>query len=318
MKNVRAHISRSPLFKAALGALVVSSFCRRLFRCATTAGSGRTIFRPGHMGRHVDRNSQRVDDELCHHDREPICQQARSRLRFVPNVTSVGPSQINVSGIGLVNVLRPSSVGLVAFSGGEFQANEATCIFYNPAVSAYQLACNVDLTPIGKPELFRGSTLTRGYLIEDGSCYSETGQYAPLFSVIGTTYNANAPVACSGGQFAVPYANGTMYGVLDTQGAHTASRITSAGSGCTATAVGTLCGSQNQTLSTSQMPSFSVAISGGPFLVPGGSQQASAGTTTSSLAVFDGSASPTGSFTGGGLAHPILNPVLFGQSYIKY
>src|SRR5579864_3375351 len=133
-------------------------------------------------------------------------------LRFVPGFTNTGPTQVNVNGLGLVNVFRPSSIGPVAFSGQEFWAGELTCITYTG--SFFQLGCNVDMTPIGKTVEFRGSGAPRGTLIEDGSCVSAT-TYAALATVIGTQYGS-----CSAGLFAVPDSRGSFFAALDNQGAN--------------------------------------------------------------------------------------------------
>lgn len=247
-------------------------------------------------------------------------------LRFVPGtgLTNTGPTQINVSGIGLVNVLRPSSNGLVAFSGGEFQAGEMTCVSYNPAASAYQLACNVDLTRIGQAVEFRGPTAPRGTLIEDGTCYSQTGIYAPLFAVIGTTYNALAPVGCSGSQFAVPDSRGTAFVALDGQGANgLAGRITTA-SCATPNAVGE-CGHEQATLTASVIPTISVGAGGQ--IIPASntaiSQTPAPGTggpeVPNTAGTWTGFSSLTSTGTGGtSPTHPVLNPSSFGRRAIKY
>lgn len=176
-------------------------------------------------------------------------------LRFVPGFTNTGPTQINVSSLGLVNVVRPSSIGNTGLSGGELLAGELTCVVYNG--TAYQLGCNVDMTPIGRTVEYRGSTTPRGTLIEDGSCISRT-TFAGLFSVIGTTYGA-----CDGSTtFALPDSRGTSFAALDTQGSSgAANRITSAGSGCNATVVG-LCGSQSSTLVYTNLPGHTHNFSG--------------------------------------------------------
>ena len=242
------------------------------------------------------------------------------QLRFIPGFTNTGPTQINVSGIGLVNVLRPSSIGLVAFSGQEFLAGEPTTIEFNG--TAYVLARNIDVTPIGKVVQFRGSTAPRGTLIEDGSCVSQT-TYAPLFSVIGTTYGT-----CGTGLFALPDSRGSVFAALDTQGANgAAGRITSAGSGCTATSVGTRCGAQSQTLSLQQIPAgITASGNSGSVTFLGGTSEATAlpgsggsgvGVQASGSFLSAVSVTTTSNNTGG-TAHPILNPVLLGLSAIKY
>lgn len=254
-------------------------------------------------------------------------------IRFVPGagLTNTGPTQINVSGIGLVNVLRPSSIGLVAFSGGEFQAGEMTCISYNSVASTYQLECNVDMTRIGQTVEVRGSTAPRGTLIEDGSCVSQT-TYAALFSVISTTYGT-----CSGSNFMLPRSNGTAFVAFDAQGANgAANRITTAS--CATPNAPTLCGTETKTLVTANLPPYTpqgglslnvgsltgVYTGGTPVVegsgggIGGGGSFGVAGGTGVSI-----SGAPGGSFTGtaqGGASTPlpVLSPTLPGIRAIKF
>lgn len=259
-------------------------------------------------------------------------------IRFVPGagLTNTGPTQINVSGIGLTNVLRPSSIGLVAFSGGEFQAGEETCVTYNPVASAYQLACNVDMTTIGRTIDFRGSATPRGALLEDGSCVSQT-TYAALFSVISTNYGS-----CAAGLFKLPRSNGEAFVALDNQGANgPANRITFAGSGCDATTIGD-CGLQAYTLHPTELPTITspvtvVASTGSPNfpnniststvvqpVVASGSTAYVPSWGNSSGGVSDanamvGTASSNNTNAGStGVAHPLLNPLSLGRRAIKY
>ena len=230
-------------------------------------------------------------------------------LRFTPGFVNTGPTTINVSGIGAVALVRPSSIGNVALSGGELQTGELTCVTYNG--TAYQLSCNVDMTPIGKTVEYRGSATPRGTLVEDGSCVSRT-TYAPLFSVINTTYGV-----CDGSTtFGLPDSRGSVFGALDNQGANgAANRVTVGVSGCPATSP-IFCGNQATTLTSGNLPSFTVSfsqinllglnVSGGGFntLIPnsgGGSLYVN-----------------TGTFTGSNTAFPRLMPTLFGSRSIKY
>jgi microcystin-dependent protein len=260
-------------------------------------------------------------------------------LRFVPGFTNTGPATLN-DGFGAVAIVRPSSIGNVALSGQELLTGELTCVTYNG--TAYQLSCNVDMTKIGQTVEVRGSVAPRGTLIEDGSCVSQT-TYAPLFSVIGTTYGT-----CSAGLFAVPDSRGTMFAANDNQGVNgAAGRITTAGSSCNAVSVGVLCGAQNRTLTAAQIPTITASGAAlGVSVSVSGSISGSAATNAISLtpsgaaAVIlspSGAAQPTavtGSFSGsgsggttsgpvtsstntGGAAHPVLNPILTGLRAIK-
>jgi len=248
-------------------------------------------------------------------------------FRFIPGFTNTGPTTIN-DGLGAVALVRPSSIGNVAFSGGELLAGELTSIIYTGSV--YQLASNVDLTRIGQSVELRGTSATapRGTLIEDGSCVSQT-TYAALFSVIGTAYGS-----CSAGLFALPDSRGTMFAALDNQGSNgAANRITSGGSGCNGTTIG-LCGSQLHTLLTTEVPNLNVTGLASNFRISGGSSinllLPDQGAAVRTLAFTGGTVFGLGSggnlagdvagatTNGGGGAHSILNPVLLGRRAIKY
>lgn len=241
-------------------------------------------------------------------------------LRFIPGFTNTGPTTLN-DGTGAVPIMRPSSIGPVALSGQELWAGELTCVSYNSAASAYQLGCNVDLRPIGDIVEFRGPTAPRGTLIEDGSCVSRT-TYAPLFSVIGTTWGT-----CDGSTtFAVPDSRGEMIAALDNQGANgSANRITTAGSSCNATAVGGSCGSQNQTLTAAQLPANipnSATTTSSSVLPPINATNGVAVPGTASAYIFQsGSVTYATTVTinpSGGATHPILNPISLARRAIKY
>lgn len=253
-------------------------------------------------------------------------------LRFIPNSPNTGPTTINVSGLGNVAIVRPSSIGNVALSGGELQSGELTCITYNG--TAYQLSCNVDMTPIGRTVEYRGAALPRGTLIEDGTAVSRT-TYAPLFSVIGTTYGPGDGSTT----FNLPLSNGTIFAALDNQGTATANRITSGGSGCNATAIG-LCGLQNATLTLPQLPTgitsanavqaISVTTGGSLNLLSNGGPNSASATgsggafgwqnlpTNGPVASSGNNAIAVTSNNTSGNAHPILNPMLLGRRAIKY
>lgn len=252
-------------------------------------------------------------------------------LRFIPNSPNTGPATINISGLGAVAIVRPSSIGNVTLSGGELQTGELTCVVYNGA--AYQLACNTEMTAIGRTVDFRGATTPRGTLIEDGSAVSRS-TYAALFTVIGTTYGAGDGSTT----FNVPLSNGTAFVAMDNQGVTTANRITSAGSGCAATAVG-LCGAQNQTLTLAQLPtniasngSNSISVTSS-VVVPTGSLTyvtvSSPGSGAYGLNppqptnanIASTNASQTIAVTSNntsGASHPLLMPILIGRRAIKY
>jgi microcystin-dependent protein len=174
-------------------------------------------------------------------------------ISFLAGATNTGPTTINISSIGAVAIQRQSSIGPTALSGGEITIGELVTVMYTGTV--YLITSYVDTTPIGGTVQYRGSATPRGTLIEDGSCVSRT-TYAPLFSVVGTTYGA-----CDGTTtFAVPDSRGTGFWALDNQGANgAANRVTTVGSGCNATTVG-LCGAQNVILTRPNLPNVGIAM----------------------------------------------------------
>lgn len=246
-------------------------------------------------------------------------------IYFIPGsgLTNTGPTQINVSGIGLTNVLRPSSIGLVGFSGQEFTAGEETCITYNSVAAAYQLACNVDMTPIGRTVETRGAVAPRGSIVEDGSCVSQT-TYAALFTVIGVTYGT-----CGSGLFKLPFSNGTGFVAFDNQGVNgPANRVTTAS--CANPNSPIECGSQLATLTPSLVPTLSLSVNSGAtnFVFFTGNSfdgvnsggagaagfNAGSGTPSIGTTVF-GTTSGTG---GSSVSHPVQNPMLPGIRAIRY
>jgi hypothetical protein len=261
-------------------------------------------------------------------------------IRFLPGNTNTNTTPaaltltINLDGggtIGPVTVNRKTpNLGLQACSGAEFQSGILTEVTYDGTV--FEINTPIDYTPVGKSIELRQSSLTAppGYLIEDGTCYSRTG-YPALFSSVGTTYNAGAPSACSGSQFAAPFSNGTAFVALDNQGANTANKITNAGSGCTFTSVGAFCGNQNGNILQTHLPNIGLPVSDpghthvlqiffntesngtgtnfGFFTNSGSSSPLTTNTATTGITVRTG---------GSNTPFPILQPIQGGLRAIKY
>jgi hypothetical protein len=178
--------------------------------------------------------------------------------RFIvgANLNNLGPTTMNISSTGPTSIVRMTQSGFKELVGGELFNGNIAELVYNGGV--YILQGRFDI--VGSTIAFRGTSAPNGYLIEDGSCVSQT-TYAALFAEIGTTYGS-----CSAGLFKLPDSRGSMLAGLDNQGgAGAANRLTSAGSGCTATALtGTGCGSQSSTLtSTDQLPPYTPSFGSG-------------------------------------------------------
>jgi microcystin-dependent protein len=252
-------------------------------------------------------------------------------ITFFPGFTNTGPTTVNINSIANTTTLRPSSLGLVGLSGGELQTGVLTTIVYDG--TNFDIVAPVNPAPIGSTIDLRGtsSSAPPGYLIEDGSCISQT-TYAALFSSIGTTYGG----ACGGGLFELPDSRGTIFAALDGQGVNgIAGRITTA-SCATPNAIG-LCGTETKTLLLTQLPT-GITSAGNVTVVSGGTNIISASVNNPSFNFAAGggsilSALSTGAVSGqqtstgsntltsnntNGLAHAVLNPVLMGRRAIKY
>jgi microcystin-dependent protein len=98
----------------------------------------------------------------------------------------------------------------------------------NPLVGDINITGNykingATLVPTGTVSAFAGSSAPSGYLLCDGSEYSETGTYAALFSVLGSTYNTGGETA---DHFRVPDLRGRVIAGLDNMGGSSANRLT--------------------------------------------------------------------------------------------
>jgi hypothetical protein len=215
---------------------------------------------------------------------------------------------------------RPSSIGLTSLSNSELFAGETTSLKYNGSV--FVLTSNVDMTPIGATVQSRG-TVSRGSLVEDGSCVSQT-TYAALFVVISNAYGS-----CSAGLFKLPDSRGQGFFAYDGQGANgNAGRITTATCATPNNAGGT-CGGEKETLTSGNVPSISISvgIAGNNIPITTGTVSNSSTVNTSSSsgnfpqanAGWGNAASLTGT---AGNASPsavaTLPPITLGLRAIKY
>ena len=248
-------------------------------------------------------------------------------VTFIAGFSNTGPLQINVNGAGLTNVFRRSQLGATMSVGGEVVAGQVVAVQWDG--TRWQCT-SCQFVRVGEVLDMATTTLPAGHLVGDGSCVSQT-TYADLFSLVGTSYGS-----CSAGNFALPDLRGRMTAGYDTQGTQgAASRMTNAGSGCTATTVGVGCGFQTQTLSAAQLPAnigfsgsglvYSVSSTDFLFIGVGGAPSAGfcnggANCPLSGTVQTGASAVATGAVntSGGGNPHPILNPVQTVMKVIKF
>lgn len=155
------------------------------------------------------------------------------------------------------------------------------------------------MAPTGVVLPFAGPSAPTGWLLCFGQAVSRT-TYATLFAAIGTTYGAGDGSTT----FLLPDLRGRVAAGTDNMGGTAASRLTTAGSGVNGASLGASGGGQTHTLTEAQMPAHThnAIMSGGA----GGSFGVGE----------NGTASATSS-TGGGQAHPNVQPTIILNHIIK-
>jgi microcystin-dependent protein len=161
------------------------------------------------------------------------------------------------------------------------------------------------IAPTGTITAFAGSSAPAGYLLCDGSEYSET-TYATLFSVIGSVYNTGEETA---NHFRVPDLRGRVIAGLDNMGGTSGNRLTDLSGGLNGDVLGATGGNESHTLSESQIPAHTHGIGGRTLdMALGGSNYR--------LSPASGSIGDTKS-TGGGEAHNNVQPTIILNYIIK-
>lgn len=175
-------------------------------------------------------------------------------LTFKAGFSNTGPLTVNGT-----NVFRLSQLGATMTVGGEIIAGQQVILEYD-GTQFQCMSCGV--YHIGESKDFTTPTIPAGWAIENGTCVSTT-TYADLFSLYGSSdiwSPGSTGGACAGGQFHLPYANGSASVAYDTQGSVTANKLTNAGSSCAATSVGVNCGLQNRTIGQGNLPNYNLAV----------------------------------------------------------
>lgn len=159
-----------------------------------------------------------------------------------------------------------------------------------------------------------------GYLWQDGAAVSRT-TYAALYAVIGTTYGTGDGSTT----FNLPDSRGRVVAGKDNMGGTAANRLTTAGGGVNGAALGASGGSQTHTLTAAQIPAHTHPVTdpthshGGTYTGGGAGGNFGVGdngVTGSTAAASTGIS--VGNNTGGGGAHPIVQPTLVANKVIKY
>lgn len=117
------------------------------------------------------------------------------RVSFKAAATNTGSATLNVNAIGAKTIVKMTSYGESALSGGEIQEDGIYEFVYstvlNGAAGAWLILnpSNVEVTPPGFGGPYFGGSVPSGWLLCNGAAISRT-TYSRLFTAIGTTWGS--------------------------------------------------------------------------------------------------------------------------------
>lgn len=153
---------------------------------------------------------------------------------------------------------------------------------------------------------YAGSTAPTGYLMCYGQSLLRT-DYPDLFAAIGTTYGS-----ADSTHFNAPDGRGRVAAGKDNMGGTAAGRLTSAAGGLDGTVLGAAGGADTHTLTAAQIPAHTHNLS-----VGGASNGSGANTNFWQGANAVGAGANTAANSGGGSAHPNVQPTVVFNKIIK-
>ena len=230
-------------------------------------------------------------------------------LRVHDNSTAGGIRLAKLSEAGLSAIANLSVLGNVSGASAvpvavdikdedAMTSDSATALATQQSIKAY-VDSNAGI-PTGTVTAFAGSTAPTGYVLCDGSEYSETTESA-LFAVISTTYNTGGETA---NHFRVPDLRGRVVAGLDS-----ANNVLNETTSIDGTALGEFGGDDVHTLTIAQMPAHDHGGANSQVSDPAGTNL-TIGTTGS----FDFVSLPS---EGGGQAHNNVQPTIILNYIIK-
>lgn len=262
--------------------------------------------------------SNQIFDTLAHMD--------GAMIAFVPHTTSGATVTLAVDSVGAKPLRSAPSVELP--SGVLVQGTPYVATYNNSDAVWYLQGFTINpyIVPIGGLMPYIGASAPNSaFVLPFGQAISRT-TYSVLFGLVSTTFG----IGDGSTTFNVPDLRGRAIFGQDNMGGSAAGRITAAGGNFDGTLLGATGGSQNQTLTQAQLPSYnlspsSITISSYtnigtlPDIVVSNGVAVTVNTGASQAGVAVGTnAAPATSFSFGGTipsggsssAHPILSPAM--------
>lgn len=161
----------------------------------------------------------------------------------IPLSYTVGYEEVYLNGVLLVRAVDyvattgTSITGLTALTANDVVTVIApqNMVYGDYFTQAQVTALLALTTPVGTVNPYAGAAAPSNWVLCDGSQYPQTGTYAALYAVVGTTYNTGGETS---GYFRVPDLRGRAIAGKDNMGGTAANRITSGNSGVAGTTLG--------------------------------------------------------------------------------
>ena len=189
-------------------------------------------------------NNQAVTATLPTYVQTPL-----TAVVFIAGFTNTGPMTTPSGGLTVgstpqLTVVRRTTDGLQPLAGGEIIAGTVTAVVYDG--TRYQLVSNISPFPIGTVQDTIATVADNGFLLLNGGCAS-TLNFSSLWAKLGSP----AQGSCGTNQWPLPDGRGKVIAMLDSGTSNQLNIV------CTSTAMGTVCGAQQNTLVAGNIPTIS-------------------------------------------------------------
>lgn len=237
-----------------------------------------------------------------------------SVINNIPTFANTSGNLLKDSGIAIASLASLASLASPAFTGNptaptQSVSDNSTKLATTAMVQAALAASPSNAVPSGTIIAFAGSVVPSGWLYCYGQLVS-TSTYAALYAVLGTTYGSGS------GTFGIPDLRGRAVFGADAMGGTPANRLGSGNTGgiVGSAVVGATGGEQSHTLTAAEQASMSVTGTAA------GNDQSTGDTFRGANTGGQGNSTPvnvSGTASGGGGAHNVLNPALVLNYLIK-